>query len=1161
MTVIPFPAQDPQHSASDPAASVFVTANAGSGKTTTLVNRVARLLLGRAEPGAILCVTYTKAAASEMQRRLFQQLGEWSTMEDEALRRDLARVEGKSEGDYVEHDLREARKLFARALETPGGLKIQTIHAFCEKLLRRFPLEADVSPGFTVMDDASAAEIVGEARAAVAEMALKGEGLVAEAYARLSVALAFDDFQKMFAAFETERAAIADYVERVGGPDGVVADVWARCGFDEGPADAETLEREAAARTDRLLWKACAEALTATGGVADGKCADVLRRVADNPGARFDDLLAALFTGGGADAPAAWVARTKAFAGREDLRARLLDEQDRLSEARSQVRSARVAQDTVNALTLAQAYIAFYQAGKAARGALDFADLILRTCELLTRRADAAWVLFKLDGGIDHVLVDEAQDTAPEQWRILRALTSEFFAGFGLPADRALERTLFVVGDQKQSIYSFQGAAPHLLIEERTYYRDLIQAAARQFRLTPLVASWRSTPQVLAFVDALFADPDHWTGVRAGAEDGDLVHQAKRVGENGCVELWPLVREEKGEEREAWEDPLDLKAPDNANRRVAEHMAAEIKALVERGDAVSEKRTWRPAGYGDVLILVRRRGALFEEVLRALKRSGVPVAGADRLALSEHIAFDDLMALGRFVQFPEDDLTLAALLRSPFCDLGETSLFDLAYDRRGTPLWEILRDRAEERHEWATALAVLDEAIKEGRSRRPFDFYARFLAMTDGAGRSIRACVTTRLGAEAADVLDEFLAQALAAERAGVHDLERLLAAFASLDITVKRELEGPRGEVRVMTVHGAKGLEAPIVFMPETTLTRTARGSPLMKTDDGGFLWCSSSKNDCPSSLRAREWRARREEEETQRLLYVGLTRARDRLILTGRIPANAKRDAPKDWYAAAERALDDAGVSAAVRSVELNGLEVRRYGPDPQRLAPAGAARTEGSSLPEWARVRARAEGPAARYAAPSTLAETERGPAPSPLLRIGGLGRFRRGDLIHKLLQLLPDIAPAERADAAARLLARERDLEKAQRTEMAAAALAVLEDARFADVFGPASRAEVAIAGAAAELPDGMAISGRVDRLLVQPDRVLVADFKTNRPSPDRVEDADRAYLAQMAVYVAVLRAVFPGRRIEAALVWTDGPKLMPIPENIVARELARLGAGG
>ncbi|HVY33930.1 MAG TPA: double-strand break repair helicase AddA [Caulobacteraceae bacterium] len=1146
---------DPQRDASDPRASAFVTANAGSGKTTTLVARVARLLLAGAEPQAILCITYTKAAAAEMQQRLFRQLGGWSVMEDEALRRALDQLDGSGEAADAA-DLSRARALFARALETPGGLKIQTIHAFCEKLLRRFPLEAAVSPGFQVMDDAASAKIAKDARDAVARLALHGDGAVAQAYARLSVALDYEAFQAMFRAFEDRRAALAAYAEGCGGMDGVRADIWDRCGFAQETSPAE-IEAEALAQLDVSLWRACAEVLR--GGTAtDGKCADKLLSAAAS--GEFAELLAALFIADGAGTPAKWVEGAKVLQAHPALRAGLMLEQDRLGEARERLRAARIAQDTELALVLAEAYVIAYEIEKAAAGRLDFADLILKSAALLNTRADAAWVLYKLDGGIDHILLDEAQDTAPDQWAIVKAFTAEFFAGAGAVRLRpGLERSLFVVGDEKQSIYSFQGADPDLLRIETGAYVQLITGSGLEARPVKLAQSWRSTPEVLSFVDGMFADPLVWTGVPPSFGETVVSHVATRVDHAGCVDLWPLEREAPGEDRQAWDDPLDQEGAGSANVRLAERIADEIDGLIKRGEAVFDKdqRRWRPAHGGDLLILVRRRKVLFEEILRALKRRGIPVAGADRLSLSQHILFDDLLGLARLVQYPDDDLTLAALLKSPLCGLDEDSLFALAHGRGGS-LWSVLGARAGEREDWRAALDLLSRAQAEARARRPFDFYSRLLGWTDKDGRSVRARILTRLGAEAREVIDEFLAQVLSAERNGVADLERLAAVFADLDIVVKREMDAVRDEVRVMTVHGAKGLEAPIVIMPETTLKRGARGSPLLPTEFGGFLWAPTAGQDCAASAEARAWRDRCEDEEGQRLFYVALTRARDRLILCGRIASNAKLENVGGWYAAAEAALAQPAVAPQVRTIQRGGMEVRRFGPDPATLPLEQAAQAVPSALPAWALSPAAAET-AERFASPSRMGEQtlDKGTAPSPLAANGGLGRYRRGDLIHRLLQLLPDLAPGEREAAAARMMAREPKLTDDQRTEIAAAALGVLSDPRFAAVFGPGSRAEAAIAGRAPGLGPTGAVSGRVDRLLIEPDRVLVVDFKTNRPSPDRIEDADPAYLRQMAVYGAVLQSIFPKRAIEAALVWTDGPKLMIVPENLRTKVLAGL----
>ena len=1143
---------DPQKLAADPGLSAFVTANAGSGKTKTLIDRVARLLLAGAEPETILCVTYTKAAAAEMQRRLFQVLGEWSVLPDADLAGKLAALQ---DGPF--DDLSRARSLFARALETPGGLKIQTIHAFCEKLLRRFPLEAGISPGFRVMDDAAAAAVAQAARKLVAQHALAADDAVAEAYARFSVMLDFQSFHAMFADFEARRGALAAFFEREGGLEGARAWVWRAVDVPRGSSP-EDLAAEAMGRLDRELWRGAAEVL-GLGGVTDQKCAAQLAAVADDPDATFDQALAVLFTERGEGEAAKWVGKTSGLKAHEGLRIQLLAEQERLHLARQRIRAAQVAADSIGALTLANAYLAAYRIEKAAAGALDFADLIEKACHLLRDRPAAAWVLYKLDGGIDHILVDEAQDTAPDQWTIVDALSEEFFSGAGVRGE-ARERRLFVVGDEKQSIYSFQGAQPELLLRKFEFHRDRAIGAGFRFERVDLLTSWRSTPQVLSFVDAVFSPPGLAAAIQPRETPEEVLHKATRA-DLGCVDVWPLEVEKKGEEREAWDAPLDAEPEDSANRRLARRIAGEIGALIARGDAVWDKdeRRFRAAHAGDVLILVRRRRALFEEILRALKHAGIPVAGADRLALSEHIVFDDLVALARFLLFPNDELTLAALLKSPFCGLTDDSLYALAHGRVKEPLWDVLQRCADAQPDWAHAHAFLVYALAEAKVRNPFELYARLLGHVDAEGRSMRQRLLRRLGAEAEDALDEFLNQVLAAEARGVHDLEALAAELAGLDITVKREMEAERREVRVMTAHGAKGLEAPIVFLPETTLTQTARGSPLLRVRDG-FLWAPSSARDCEATAAAREDRAAREEAEAYRLLYVALTRARDRLVLCGRVAERTDQAKLRGWWGAIRDALAHANIAGDVRALQVGDLAFERYGADPKPLGRGAAATAIRAALPAWTQAAAKPEA-YARYASPSDLGEGAAVPAPSPLAAAQGLGRFRRGDLIHRLLQLLPDLPQAERAGGAAAILAREADLTDAQRAEKAEAALSVLNDALFAEVFGPGSRGEIAVAGTAQALPPGLRISGRIDRLVVLADRVLVVDFKTNRPSPDRVEDADPAYLRQMALYSAVLADIFPGRRVEAAIVWTDGPKLMPVPENLVIQTLADLRRDG
>ncbi|MGV9005832.1 MAG: double-strand break repair helicase AddA [Brevundimonas sp.] len=1143
------PAIDFQVRAADPGRSVFVTANAGSGKTTTLVNRVARLLLGGATPGEILCVTYTKAAAAEMQARLFETLGKWAVMDDAALSTSLSGLDGRDPSGLTAADLSSARRMFARALETPGGLKIQTIHAFCEKLLRRFPLEAGISPRFTVLENEAALALSRDAREDLARHAFSDpDGPIGQAYSHFAVELHWDGFQSLLAMIESDRAKLLAYVDGV--EAGQLPGPHALTGADA-DASPQQIEADFLGGLDPAEWRRMTFAMGA-GSTNDQKLAAAMG-AAGPPHWTFAGVGDVFLTAAGE--PRARMGTKSAPPMAVDYLTTL---QLKYLSARASLRAARIADDTIKLLTLARAHAAFYENAKTARGALDFADLVARTVDLLTRRSTAAWVLYKLDGGIAHVLIDEAQDTAPDQWAIVRALTGEFFAG------EPDGRTVFAVGDEKQSIYSFQGARPERLRQEAQVYDSLVTGSGGIFEGVDLARSWRSTPEVLAFVDQLFDDFDRQAALVGEGVAAIPPHVATRVDDHGTIDLIPLFLDEKPGERDAWDDPVDQESVVGGRKQLAARLARDIRAQVEAGSAVHDRKTGalRPCGYGDFLVLVRRRDATFEEIIRALKTAGVPVAGADRLKLSSHIVFDDLIALARFALFPDDDLSLAGILRSPFCDVPDfgppDSLYALAGREKRNGLWRELRARADEHPAWARARDLLQTAL-DARDRDPFAFFSLLLNRVDDTGRSGRARILARLGHEAEEAIDETLAQVLSAEDRGGVDLETAVALLEQADVEVKREMEGARNEVRVMTVHGAKGLEAPIVILPDTTARAKAQGPSLMPAVDddgeetGAWLMCPGrAADDCPASAAARKAREKRADDETLRLLYVALTRARDRLVIMGR--AGTRGPEAGSWWAIVTETFERLGEAGLIHELDDGTL---RYGVDPQILPPQTAVRAAVDTIPAWALTRPPAEA-AARYASPSRMDETIRIPAPSPLATTAGpgapLGRFRRGDLIHRLLERLPEIEPAARPGAAVRMLAREPDLDAAQRTDMIDAAFKVLDDSRFAPVFGPGSRAEAALTGWAPGLPPGVTISGRIDRLVITPDRVLVVDYKTNRPAPDHIENADPAYVLQLAVYVAVLKRLYPDRAVEAALVWTDGPKLMPVPEALMHRTL-------
>ena len=1151
-----------QRTAADPGRSVFVTANAGSGKTTTLVDRVARLLLQKAPPGEILCVTYTKAAAAEMQARLFDKLGSWAVMDDAGLSASLAQLDGRDPTGLTAADLSDARRLFARALETPGGLKIQTIHAFCEKLLRRFPIEAGVSPAFKVLENEAAIALSHAAREDLAREALKDpEGPVGAAYAHFAVELDWKAFHALLAMIESERSKLVAWVDRVVTGAAPGPHILAGVARDETPAAIET---DFLHWLDPAAWRAAADGF-ATGSTNDQKIATQMREAA--PPHTSLAAMKALFIDSKGEARTTFGTK-KAPPG---AAAYLDSVSHKYCAVLDRMRAARVADDTVKALTLAQAHAALYETAKARQGALDFSDLVVRSVELLTRRSTAAWVLFKLDGGIEHVLVDEAQDTAPDQWAIFKALTEEFFSGEGA-ARRGdgprIPRTVFAVGDEKQSIYSFQGARPERLRQEAQAYEALARGAGRPFEEVPLDTSFRSTEEVLAFVDAAFEGPER-TCALVGVTGDIPTHHPARVGQHGSVDLWPLFKDPAAPDREAWNAPVDKEDARSGRKQLAQALARDIRRQVEAGTAVHDHKIAegrRPARWGDFLVLVRRRDALFEEIIRALKAEAVPVAGADRLKLSSHIVFDDLIAVARFALYPDDDLSLAEVLRSPFCDVSDFgdphSLYPLAdkAGREGRSLWRALQVRADEQPQWRRARDFVQAAL-DARDRDPFAFFSSLLNRVDAAGLTGRARILARLGREAEEAIDETLAQVLAAEGRGGVDLETCVALLEAADVEVKREMEGARNEVRVMTVHGAKGLEAPIVILPDTTSRAKPQGPTLMPAAgaDGaegeGWLMCpGSAKDDCPASRAARDARVARTDAESLRLLYVALTRARDRLVIMGRALRRPEEGFETGgWWSVIAETFQRLGDDEPLNARDI-GDGVLRFGVDPETLAAGRPVAPAAVEVPAWARVAPPVDA-GARVSAPSRMGSAVRIPAPSPLAVTAGpgapLGRFRRGDLIHRLLERLPDIDPVGRPDAARRMLSRERDLDAVQRDEIIAAAFGVLDDARFAPVFGPGSRPEIALTGSIGTT----AVSGRMDRLVVTPDRVLVIDYKTNRPAPIRIEDADPAYVLQLAVYVSILRDLYPDRAVEAALVWTDGPRLMAVPPALMGAALA------
>ncbi|SHJ07545.1 DNA helicase/exodeoxyribonuclease V, subunit A [Roseomonas rosea] len=1120
-----------QQMASDPRISAWVGASAGSGKTKVLTDRVLRLLLREdTQPGRILCLTFTKAAAAEMATRLALRLGQWSVLPEDRLRAALEDLTGHPP---TRAEVETARRLFCRVLEQPGGMRIATIHAFCQSLLRSFPLEARLPPAFTLLEEADSATLLAEAR----EAALAGRAIPEEALAGLARLVSADSLAKALRELVGKRERLRPLLERADGCDPVLRECLE---IPDGETE-DGIPADIVCPPDSFR-EALATLLQHKNKVPRETAASLLALLSEPEPARAERWASwqtLLFTGEG---------KPRAALVKEDAFAR---EIARVEGILARWTSHRLMGATGSLLSAARPVLEDYKSRKQRRGALDFDDLIHRAQALL-RDPGSAWVLFKLDGGLDHLLLDEAQDTNPAQWGIAQALAEEFFSGNG--TQEAGQRTLFVVGDEKQSIFGFQGADARGFAEWETRFDNQVTRGGAVFERVPLTVSFRSCAPVLALVDQVFAEGEARRGV---VRDGvSLQHSADRAGHAGRVEIWPLLEQAGADAPEPWVVPREPVAAQDAEALLAEAIAARIARMIV--EETLPARGDRPIRPGDIMVLVRRRTRLIELLVRQLKQRGIPVGGVDRMVLVEQIAVRDMLALCDVLLLPEDDLALAALLKSPLVGMSEEDLFALAHGREG-PLWHVLIKRRDEKSPIGQAAAWIAALADRADLVTPHALLSEVLGEHGG-----RAKLLARLGAEAAEALDELLSAALRHENRHAPSLQGFVQWLRRGGAEVKREMENAADAIRIMTAHGSKGLQAPVVIIPDIgrggardTLLWSGAAQTGANAPDIP-LWAPRREFQATPWTRARDARAQADAEEENRLLYVALTRAEDRLIVCGLAPRRAP--AHPTWH-------------ALVRAGVLRGLEKGEAGfaPmsfDPTRLGlPEGcgfgeegweitcaqeaeprpdppALRAEAAILPHWASIPAPAEA-SADPIAPSRL----EGEAEQPVAAPHGAGdpggrRFRRGLLIHGLLQHLPEHDESRWEELARRHLARPgHGLDPSEREATLAETLAVLRHPALEGAFGPASLAEAPLAG----VVDGIPIAGQVDRLLIAPDRVLVLDYKTNRPPPSEVAKVPPAYLRQMAAYRAVLRAAWPGRRVECALVWTWSGHVMPLPD--------------
>ena len=1135
--VIPAETLANQAKAANPDWSIWVEANAGSGKTHVLTQRVLRLLLANVAPQSILCLTYTKAAAAEMRRRVSKLLAEWATATPAELEDKLRLVLPGGVTDAVRT---LARTLFAKALETPGGLKIVTIHAFCESVLHRFPLEAGVPFDFSVIEDDERAGMILSARETVLAAGLK-DGAHADAVETLfgllsdhSIAEAIDaalsDGRKLKKVLADRPAAKARLRQLVGAGAESLAELQAQ-------VVGETLLSALDITEMVQLFEGDA------GKTRGARFVDIMARA--NPAQlTAATLLGAFFTDKG---PRASLMTAKQQAAYPHIFERLSAEQSRLIVLNEAIAAAQLIERSEAVLDVVGTISDSYEARKRARALLDFDDLVEKLGDLFENPELGPWVQYKLDAGIDHILVDESQDTNPEQWRVVKAIADEFFRGASAVQR---PRSLFAVGDQKQSIYSFQGAEPALFGQTGELFKGLAADAKRDFAFLPLHTSFRTLRGILEAVDRVSDRPDIQEALLSTEK---VHHDTARSEPGGTVTLWPPLQQ-MGGAIEPGEWPTEpVEAERTAPRQVAERIAGEIagwiakrRPLANRGKAVTAD---------DVLVLVQSRGALFQEIIRALRVKGIPTPGADRLKVTGHIAVLDLLALCDVLLNPADDLQLAALLRSPLFDISEGDLFGLAQPRaKGETLWQALHEC--KLPECISAFEKLTRWRGQLDFERPFEFLAAVLYAEGGLKR-----FHARLGGEVDEVFAELLDLAMAHEQTEQPSLQGFVAAMRSREVSIKRELAEAGAGVRVMTVHGAKGLEAPIVILADAASKPSGRQLTrvlhvIAEAPGPLLIHASSKKTHVPQTLAEQERITAKLDQEYWRKLYVGMTRAEDELYVTGALTPG--KDAGKQlegtWFEAIEQALRPLALS----EFDAEGKETALIYPAVR--PPAKQVQTEAKAppaintaallqpLPPYIAMPVISPSSAHERAGVSVLDSAAERVADADQARKEGLA-------LHALLQHLGKLDPAQWPLVVPKAMAALLPDVPRRHAAVGDKAMSILRRPELAHVFGPNGRAEVPFLLDVDRNGQVSRLAGRIDRLIVDDSHVMVVDYKSDAAVPANAELVPQNYRTQVGLYALVAGQLFPGRTIRAAILWTTLESLMELPPAVLAEATA------
>ncbi len=888
---------DSTNIASNPLHNVWISASAGSGKTKLLTDRVLRLLISGVEPAKILCLTYTKAAAAEMMYRITGELSKWIVFDHSTLKNELAFLTGTIPDDKV---IALARTILIRMLDSKNSIKVQTIHSYCQAVVNKFPIEAGISLQAEILDEQQKQLLLTQTTHHILSDHDSNE------YDVVNLRPILNNIHEL--SFLTLVENALQYKKKLGSIIQANSDIsehiFNRLKIDRHLSH-EKLFKEFVINFDKVfeLYKNDINAVLLEQDI------DFLYLLIAFASANIDakqklysKLYDAFYT-------TTHTARKSLIGSKFIKHYNLVNFLVELRLVMGQYvetsNSYKIAQYTASFVYLVRLVEKYYTSLKQNNAQLDYDDLINITLELFGSNQLLPWIMFKLDAQVEHVLIDESQDISLEQWQIITTLTDNFFYDLG---KNDLPRTIFIVGDQKQSIFSFQGADPKLFNQVKNQYQHFINECASKLHLIELIKSYRSGEAILRVVDATF---NYLNQNDSGAFiDVKSKHIPHKTHINSKVELWMPVlgKQAKPKKDFSWDIRTERKEIYDSAKILAKVIANEVQ------NYLANNQTLKP---GDIMILIRKRDRFAEHLVRALKDNDIAVNGLDRIKLNDNIVIKDLLALANFILLPHDDYNLAVLLKSPIITLEEEQLFTLS-QRINDSLWDRLRFLSADDQKLLLVYDFLNYFLKEEALQHCVPIYSLYTCLLDIKG--VRKNFISRFGLQINEIIDEFLNVCLQFESQNGSSLQRFVSWFVSSNIEIKREINNRINDIRIMTVHAAKGLQAKMVILADSLSLPRVSKHVIWSEELDLPLYNGGTKNNNAIYRKTLQQVEMQGMQEYYRLLYVAMTRAEERLVVCGWSSDSSVHK--KSWYNTVRFAMEKIGYSMVCKN--LGGYSV---------------------------------------------------------------------------------------------------------------------------------------------------------------------------------------------------------------------------------------------